>query len=473
MAEASPRTGSRPAGRRGGWGRFLLIWALSLLILGAVGCVILYRYFEVFEATRTEPVVEAYLAQTDAETLIAGALQNPSLPLTEYEDAEALYRAYLETVDTGLNLSYRSNPKNSSSERTNIVVYSGPSAICSLILTPEGSKPFLGFGRRFWKVSEVTTAPITDQLPSLKLEVTALEGAELRLNGRVLSGEDVAERDIPVPDLSRFEAALDPAPTLLRYEIGPLYGDVELTDADGKTLTPESNAGGTLRYTASSYANTVNIRAPEDVRVLVNGVALDRVDISQSDPGVLQDLTHYTGEDVPMTVTYRLAGLYLPPEVTAVDADGNTLTPRVGAEGSYQFFYRNDPEVEEFLRPLAEGFFNAYTEYSSHSWNANRANNLVNRILPGSRLYNYISDSRDTMIWASGTLEGYQDLTFDNFHRVSERCCTCTVRYSADMTDANGSLQENSFRMENAYELSFVQTNGTWLAAAMNVIAES
>ena len=52
---------------------------------------------------------------------------------------------------------------------------------------------------------------------------------------------------------------------------------------------------------------------------------------------------------------------------------------------------------------------------------------------------------------------------------VSPYCFTCTVIYSADMTAKNW-YEQYSYKLENAYELSFVSTNGRWLAAGMNVI---
>ena len=61
------------------------------------------------------------------------------------------------------------------------------------------------------------------------------------------------------------------------------------------------------------------------------------------------------------------------------------------------------------------------------------------------------------------------DLRYENFHMVSPYCFTCTVIYSADMTAKNW-YEQYSYKLENAYELSFVSTNGRWLAAGMNVI---
>lgn len=453
------------------WRRFLLIWALILLLLGAAGCFVLYRYLGVYEVTRPEPVLDAYLQDSSADDLIQASLQNINLELTEFEDADTLYRSYLQAVDTTRSLSYRSDAKNSSADRLSYVVYSGPNALCSLCLTPDGTNP--GFGRHVWQVSEVSSAPITDILPSLQVIVDATADTQLSLNGKPLSDGYIVDRNVPIPDLSRFETGLDPVPSFIRYEIGPLYGEVNLTDAFSRTISPESNqSSGTLHYYASSGAESLTIRAPEDIRVSVNGVELSSMDISSSDMGVLQNLDAYTKGESVLTNIYRLEGLYLTPVITGTDPDGNTLTPVISSGDTFTFFHHNDPAVEEILKPVAERFFSAYMEYSAHSWEASRFYNLISRILPGTELYNYVMNSAEAMYWASGTKTEYKDLRYEHFHRVSDYCYTCTVLYSADMT-ATTWHDQYTYSLENAYELVFVSSAGTWFAAAMNIIADA
>ena len=81
------------------WGRFLLIWALVLLVVGAIACILLYKYLGVYENTRPELAMDELLASRDAESLIQEAKQNINLGLTEFEDELQLYADYLETVD--------------------------------------------------------------------------------------------------------------------------------------------------------------------------------------------------------------------------------------------------------------------------------------------------------------------------------------------------------------------------------------
>jgi len=165
MAEAGKRKKDR-------WGLFLLIWALVLLLLGVGCCCFLYRYLDVYEKTRPEPVVDAYLAQNGAEQLMKAAQSNVQLDVTEFEDPSDLYAAYLSTVDTDRPLTYRPRTKDRSEQQLVYTVYCGNKEICTLVLSPEGTSP--GFGRHRWTVSEVRSAPITDTLPSLQVAVDAL-----------------------------------------------------------------------------------------------------------------------------------------------------------------------------------------------------------------------------------------------------------------------------------------------------------
>ena len=141
MAEAGKRKKDR-------WGLFLLIWALVLLLLGVGCCCFLYRYLDVYEKTRPEPVVDAYLAQNGAEQLMKAAQSNVQLDVTEFEDPSDLYAAYLSTVDTDRPLTYRPRTKDRSEQQLVYTVYCGNKEICTLVLSPEGTSP--GFGRHRW-----------------------------------------------------------------------------------------------------------------------------------------------------------------------------------------------------------------------------------------------------------------------------------------------------------------------------------
>ena len=164
------------------WGRFLILWALFLLIIGAIGCVVLYRYLDVYEQTCPEIVIEEFLADQTAESIVTMAQQNMDLELTEFEDASVLYEEYLSTVDTSLPLTYRSEKRLNTNDLAVYAVRSGPSDLCYVELIPTDDAP--GFGRHHWTVGTVSPSVITELLNSAVVTIDALEGSTVFVNGK-------------------------------------------------------------------------------------------------------------------------------------------------------------------------------------------------------------------------------------------------------------------------------------------------
>ena len=453
------------------WLRFLFIWALILLILGAIGCFVLYRYLEVYEVTRPEPIMDSLITETDVEALIDQARENVHLDLTEFEDPSALYDSYISATDTTRSLSYRLNSSQSTEDSLVYTVRSGPSPLCDVVLVPDGNSP--GFDRHFWQISEIRAANIIERLPSVNVSVSAISGTEVYLNGHLLTDTEITTTQEPITDLTRFESDLVPPLSYTRYEVGPLYGEVTVSDAHGNTVNPDGEvSNGELAYHLFTETQSLSIRAPEDMTVLVNGVEVSKNEVVSSSLGVLSGLDLYTQNAACLTNVYRINGLYRTPEVQVFDETGNEVTPVAAAENSFTYFHPGEPETEESMRIVAENYFNAYMDYSSHAFEATRFSNLLTKILPGSSLYEYVFNSREAMYWASGTSTEYNDLRYENFHQISDYCFVCTVIYSADMTATNW-YEQYSYALENAYELSFVSENGRWLAAGMDVITQA
>ena len=458
----------RATRKKSRWGLFLLIWTLLLLLAGGACCYFLYQYLGVYEITRPDPVMDVFVSSADVSDLISQAKENVQFKLTEYEDPQSLYASYVDAIDTSRALTYRQDVNASSDEELVYTIRSGPNPICNVVLIPDGEER--GFGRFSWRISEVRSVSLPELLPSVTITIDAISGEKLSLNGTALSEEDIVGKPEPLSDLNRFESELDVAPSRVEYQIGPLYGDVKLTNANGLSIPPDSAPeNGTAHYQAFTDTQSLHIRAPEDLDVFINGFKLTNSDASSSSLGVLEGLEAYTLDANCKTNIYELDGFYLTPVVTAVEADGSEVTPLATAENSFTFFHKGDVDSEAALLPIAQSFFEAYMDYSSHAFEATRFSYLLGKTLPQSNLYQYIYDSQQAMYWASGTQTEYNDLRYENFHKVSDYCIICTVIYSADMTATNW-YEQYSYKLENAYELAFVSTNAKWLAAGMNVI---
>ena len=450
------------------WGRFLLIWALVLLVVGAIACILLYKYLGVYENTRPELAMDELLASRDAESLIQEAKQNINLGLTEFEDELQLYADYLETVDLEKPLSYRPDQKNSQDDQLIYLVRAGSRSICTVTLTPGDTAPV--FGRHFWHVSEIGAASITETLSSVTVHVEALAGQQLYLNSIPLTENHISRENVPIANLSELESRFEPIPTFVEYTVGPLYLEVEITDAEGISIAPDPDStDDNLYYRPSRPIHRLSVQAPDDMTIVVGGTKLESYDASSSAVGLLDGLGPYTGDAAYRTNMYHFEGLYTVPDVKALGDDGQEVPPVMQSETSYAFFHESEPDAEEEYRPIAERFFNSYLRYTSRAYDASLYYDLLNQILYGSALYEYISTTRDTMIWAgSSTDEG--ELRYENFHRISPTCFVCTVIYNIDRTSIYWNTQESSTQ-SGAYEIAFVSTSGRWYAAAMNIIS--
>ena len=452
--------------RRDHWGRFLLIWAIVLLLLGAAGCFLLYQYLDIYEVTRPEIVMDEFIAQTDADTLLQQALADVRLDVTEFEDQQALYSAYLDAIDTSLPLTYRPDLSSSGEMQHVYIVRSGAQNLCSVVLRPDGSSP--GFGRYYWKVNEVYSAPITQTLPSVTITVDAVFGEQVLLNGKPLTDRYITEQNIAIASLSPYEAQRSVIPHFVRYTVGPLYREVRVTGPDGRDLPPDEEDGNTIRYTASSGERSYSIFAPEDVSIRVNEIHLDPETAVEKTTGVLSGLDIYLGGQGYQTTSYQIDGLYLEPEVKA-HLGTTELSPLWTSESSVYFFHPNNTELQERFTPLAEQFFTAYIRYTSAHYDDTLFWNLISKVLPGTYLHNYLSTTRDTMLWAGNSTDD-RTLTFDHFSAVGDNCFVCTVAFDVDRTSQYWNEQV-SMNQSGIYELAFVNEAGTWYAAGMNLIS--
>lgn len=458
---------AEPRKRMGRWGRFLLIWTAALLLLGLIGCGVLYGYLDAYEQGRPEPVMERLLETSSARELLNAARENPDFSVTPFEDGAALYQRWLEGLDLSGKLSCSPLRKDSDGDRAVYVVRCGASKLCQVTLKPGEQR--LGFGQHDWVLDRISTGDITSSLSSVEVEITALADQTVLLNGIALYNSWAVETDLPLEGLNPVEARSANAPRATRYRVGPLYGEISVQDAEGRELAPLS-AGKTLVYDAiPAQRQRVSISAPADVTVLLGDVPLEAGDAKSEDAGLLTGLESYTGSAGYQTRTYELEGLLRRPEVRALDAAGTELAPVLAGEDRWVFLHAGQPEAEG-LRPVAERFFQAYMTYLSSTFSAARYDQLLNLTLPGTELYTYFETSVDTMYWAIHTSTEFRDLEYDNFYPIGEDCFVCTIRYDAGVSGSTW-VDAYSHEDQNTYELVFVRAGERWLAAAMSSIS--
>ena len=454
------------------WRRFLLIWAALLLLIGLIGCILLYRYVGIYEITRPEVRMDALMESMDAERWLDAAAENLDFEVSEFENAQTLYQSYRDSLTLDQPLSYRSSKKDSDSDTAVFVVRSGATNLCRVELIP-GERSY-GFGRHDWQLGRVSTGDITDSLQSAAVSVTALAGQEILLNGILLGETYLVENRLPIDNLSPLEQRMETPPVYVRYQVSPLYGEIRVTDAAGQELFPTADSGaGRLVYNAApDGVYSLSLSAPEDVIVSVNGVTLSADDAVSGSEGALSGLDYYTDGAAYQTLQYRFEGLYAAPELIVRDADGQVLEP-LNADGTHLVFLHKDPAAAEVLQPVAEAFFTAYLTYTSSPFDLTRLYQVLGLTLSPSELYQYLADSQAAMLWAAHSTLEFEQMEYDNFSYVGDRCFVCTVEYAVDTT-ASTWQADVSYGQENVMELVFVMDEryGEWRAAAVSLISQ-
>ena len=404
-----------------GWGLFLLFWTMLLLLLGFLVCVVFYKYTAVYEQTRPERTMDALMAEMSEddwrETLAATAGG-----VSEYEDARALFNDYFDSTVKGKKLSYRRDISRSDETQTVFVLYAGAARIGEIRLLPYETAERFSFGRKEWKLESITSETLSDSLQALTVQIDAPDGVTPYLNGTAVGQEKIVDPAVALTQLSELEQRFDaPGPRMVRYEVGPLYGQIAVSDPDGNEIAPVGEPeDGVLRYVIMpSTTYSFRVEAPEGVTVSVCGAELGEEQVRSREQTMFRGLSDYLPEGGYDTLRYEADGLYIEPQIRA-------------------------------------------------SYNGVSLKDVTDRILPDTELYSYFSHSYDAMIWASATEMDQKELRFDNFHRVGDKCFTCTILYKADFT-ATQWYGKDSYAREDGYKMVFIRgEEGQWLAATMS-----
>ncbi len=454
--------------RKDRWGSFLAAWTLMLLTLGFLACVALYKYAGVYEETRPENTMDALMAEMSEDDW-REALAATAGGVSEFEDARVIFDGYFDNMVQGKELSYRRDLSRSDDEQTVFVIYAGRTRLGEVRLVPLREDIRFGFGRTQWQLDSITSSQIADSLQALTVQIDAPDGVAPIVNGVTLGTEYIADPAVELTEFGALEQRFTTArPRMVRYEVGPLYGEITVSSAESGDISPIGEPeGGVLRYVIPPEAKySFRIEAPEGVEVNVSGAVLGEDEVTQRESSIFRKLDGYLPEGGYETLIYACDGLYTEPVISA-SYKGEELTPLVGEDGRLIFFYPSDSDISIAMHQAAEGFFDAYMYYTSYKYNGAALKNLTDRILPGTELDSYFRNSYDAMIWASATEMDQKELRFDNFHRVSENCFTCTIHYKADFT-ATQWHGKDSYEREDGYKMVFIRQDGEWLAATMS-----
>ena len=454
----------RKSRSRNSWGAFLVFWALLLLLLGSLACFVLNRYAERYEAWLPEKIMDGLMesmSQDDWHRTLAATVGEVSA----YEDASALFDSYFSNAVENGKLSYRRELSESSREQLIYVVYAGSSQLGRVRLTPTDTPPYLN--AREWQLDSITAVPFSEGLQGVTVRVDAPDGEAVSVNGIELRQEQITDPAVTLEEISALEQRFDARQRLVRYEVGPLYGSIVVTDGEGAEIAPSGAVSeGLVHYVVKPRQTyTLDVEAPEGVTVSVCGAVLGEEDVTSRESNLFRGLEGYLPDGGYETLHYTAEGLYTIPEVRA-EMDGRELNAVRGENGKVYFFYPADEAATAEMTAAAQNYYDAYARFTNYKYNTLALKNLRDRILPGTELASYVNNSYDAMIWASATEVDYKELSFGNYHVVSDDCFTCTIRYKADFT-AQQWNEQVSYEMEDGYKMVFIRSGGRWLAATM------
>ena len=453
------------------WRRFLCIYSLVFLLVGAAGCFVLYRYSAAYERSLPEHVMDSLMEITTADDWYDYISESVDMPVSKFEDGHALFQAYYDSVIRNADFIYRKMPGEYTNGTPVYQVRAAGSNLCKVTLIPQGTNA-AGFGRELWQVESIESCYQTDGLESVSVEIDAPQDAAIAINGISVTEEYLTGEQAPCPDMNALESRFNTAPSFVRYRVEKMFGEITVTDAAGRELEPDIDSETrTVRYVApQDELYSFSVRAPQGVTVCVNGAELTEEDATSSSDGILTGLEKYTDGKQFRTLWYSYEKLYSNPEDISASYGGQSLVPLLNEKGELIYFYPDNDTLREAMMPVVETFFNRYMDYSAKAYNDENYAALLSSILPGTELYNYVRDSVDAMIWASATEVDYDELEFENFAPVSENCFTCTIRYKADFS-VKAWHSSYSYDLQNAYELAFVKEGEIWYAAAMSAVA--
>ncbi len=131
----------------------------------------------------------------------------------EFDDAAALYEEYESVLLAGKSFSYRRAPENRA-DAPKFIVRCGGVDVCTVSLTEKPDSD-LGFGRHLWQVGDIAPCEALGNLRSTAVEITALAGEAVYINGIPLTDAQIAETGLALPDMPAIESRFTAAPAPL------------------------------------------------------------------------------------------------------------------------------------------------------------------------------------------------------------------------------------------------------------------
>ena len=426
-------------------GLFFLCLAVFLLCVAGGGAWLYLSPRGVMRQDLPENAMQSYLREHDADYFRGEYLRMTAVPVTEFEDGEAVAARLYDGAVTDGHFTFR---EEAASERSAAYILSAGDT--------DLFRATWSFRDNRWQMDSLEAL---DAIHGKTHSVTALlpEDAVLTLNGKEVGAEYITEDGILYPDMTELEKSFDAFPTRVRYTVNGLY-ETPAVDADREGgLVLLSADGQSWEYTlpdAAGYSFAVSV--PQGAVVTVNGTRL-------TDAQLVGSSTLTTPLDVPEVVKpylpsmnyYAAGGLYTLPEITVTAADGTLLTgegqgdlvtySQPGTDGLYE---QHHERVESFLRELID-------YGAGHSW----AGKPGAYVAADSEISPYLTRASSSLHWTVNVNLTFQDVSSSEYVALGDGAFLC--RGHAEFTTKTA-YQTKEISMD--YDMLWVnQDGGAWL----------
>ena len=199
----------------------------------------------------------------------------------------------------------------------------------------------------------------------------------------------------------------------------------------------------------------VHICAPENVKLVINGIEYTGTGIQGEEPAAQRIIGDY--EDLPHMYEYDIEGFYYLPDVAAVSEDG-TSVPVLCDMNAYAYFvdYPRDCEYREEVEAIAKEAVSAYANYVS----GDLSQAELKKYFTEDNIFLYYMAHAELKWFTRHLASEIHSAEVKDFIAYSDDVCYCEVIVEQYLTMEWGPREPEVITTDGKFY--FVKQNGEW-----------
>lgn len=211
-----------------------------------------------------------------------------------------------------------------------------------------------------------------------------------------------------------------------------------------------------LGFSTEGYHDVI---APADYTVTVNGTALTKDNIVESDINAtdLENVSKYTS--IPLLVKYKVDGAYISPDIKCTSSiSKKELTPSIDKNGAYTYDYETDNSI---IADNTDNIKNFITNYTKYMYTEANFSSISGSVIKDSKAYEFLRYITYTSVWyADHSSLTIGDIALTNVKHYSSDCYSVEADYTYDVV-----MSGNNYHYPTKVTLYFVKTGNSWKIA--------